>query len=133
MSDSMITRLLRKVVEKNQDRLLAETEKLMADDYGINVAAEIEAIKAQDIPEIVEDYYVLLKAVYHGEKPKQVQLDPNRRLVLIVDGVPYDTKKMIRWHDRKNRQYMQEIDFLFQDDFFSAVQSELNEKIQKEW
>ena len=59
MSDSMITRLLRKVVEKNQDRLLAETEKLMADDYGINVAAEIEAIKAQDIPEIVEDYYVL--------------------------------------------------------------------------
>lgn len=121
------------MAEKQRDKLLAETENLMADDYGINITSETEAIKAQDVPEIVVDYYCLLKAVYYGEKPKQVQLDPNCHHILIVDGVRYDIKKEIRWHDRTNRQYIQEIDFLFQDNFFSAVQSELNEKIQKEW
>ena len=133
MSDSLITRLLRKMAEKNQDRLLAETESLMADEYGIDVAAEMEAIKAQDVPEIVADYYLLLKVVHHGEKPKQVKLDSNCHLVLIVDGIRYDMKKRIRWQDQKSRQCMREIEFLFKNDFFSAVQSELNEKIQKDW
>ena len=121
------------MAEKNRDKLLAETEKMMADDYGIDVAAELEAVKAQDVPELVADYCSLLKAVHHGGKPKQVRLDPDCHFVLLVDGIQYDMKKLIRRHDRKNRRYLQEIDFLFQDDFFSAVQSSLNEKIQREW
>ena len=107
MLDDLITRLLRKPTEKNRDKLLAETEGMMAENYGIDVAAELEAVKAQDVPELVADYYSLLRAVHRGEKPKQVQLDPSCHLVLLVDGVRYDMKKMIRRHDRTNRRYLQ--------------------------
>ena len=117
MPDDLVTRLLRNLAKKNQNKLVAETECLMAEDYGIDVAAEQEAIKAQDVPEIAEAYYFLLKAVYRGEKPKQVLLEPDDCFVVLVDGIRYDFEKLIRRHDRKNRQYMQKIDFLFQDTF----------------
>ena len=133
MSDDLITRLLRNLGKKNQNKLVAETERLMAEDYGIDVAAELEAIKAQDVPEIAAAYYFLLKAVYRGKKPKQVRLEPDDRFVVLVDGIRYDFQKKIRRHDRKNRQYMQKIDFLLQDTFWPDVQSQLSEKIQREW
>ena len=90
---------------------------------------------AAEIETVVEDYFRLLKAAYHGDKPRSVALDFADYFVLIVDGVPYDLEALVPSTDAAGTKCKSEIEaLLFAADLsFEAVQHRLNHKVQTEW
>ncbi|MGI5933466.1 MAG: hypothetical protein ACOX7A_01525 [Lawsonibacter sp.] len=87
---------------------------------------------AEDVAVVVQDYFDLLKSVYHRGKPNVVELDEDPDLA-IVDGVTYDFSD-IPHDDQENTGRRMEIEVLFCEELpLEEIQRQLNEKIQKEW
>lgn len=111
-----------KWVNNNQDKLLTAMHKV---NYGGDMS---------DLETVTQDYYGLLKAVYQGEKPKEVLLDPEDYYLMVVDGVSYDLDELISHNDQRNTGRKMEIEVLMGGGIDpSAVQQRLNMKVQWNW
>lgn len=120
--DKFLKKKMDKFVAKNGDMLLSAIEKA-------NGGGSIE-----DVDVIVEDYFHLLKAVYHGEKPHNVTINGGDYYVLTVDGVIYDFDELVHHSDQRNTGRKMEIEMLFSDSVpCDEVQKRLNDKIANEW
>ena len=93
-------------------------------------------VAREDIPDVVQDYFGLIKTVYPGAKPAQVKLDEEDCDLVFIDGVAYDFSD-IPHDDQINTGRRMEIEELLCGGYgelpISEVQVQLNEKIQKEW
>lgn len=93
-------------------------------------------VAEEDIPAVVEAYFGLIKAVYTGEKPKQIVLDEYDCDLVSVDGVEYDFSDILH-DDQLNTGRRMEIEELlcggYGDLPISEVEVQLNAKMQQEW
>lgn len=123
-------RLLDKLLKKQMDKFLAKNGDLLL--------SAIEKANGgggtEDVGTIVEDYYCLLKAVYRGDKPRNVMVNSEDHDILTVDGVLYDLDALIHHSDQRNTGRKMEIELLFSDSIpCDEVQNQLNSKIANEW
>lgn len=120
--NKFLSKQMEKYLAKNSDKLLTAIKK-------VNEGGDLE-----DIDTIVDDYFHLLKAVYHKGKPHHVTVDRDDYYVLIVDGVAYDFDGLIRHNDQRNTERKMEIEVLFSDNIpADEVQNRLNQKIKDNW
>ena len=120
--DKFLSMWMKKFTEEHRDELLTAMHKV---NYGGD---------ASDIETITQDYYALLKAVYKGDKPKVVELDPDDYYILKVDGAVYDLDELIHHNDQRNTGRKMEIEALMGGDIpIADVQQRLNIKIQWNW